>query len=96
MISRRSQSAENDPPICGAPIERAKYAPLTPQVRPRMNAIPQITSAEPTIRIPAWRSDSPKKRTALPSSTSATTRQQNLTMSPNEANRSRGMASQLT
>jgi hypothetical protein len=50
-----------------------------------MKASPQITIAEPRIRMPAWRSVSPKKRVTLPLSTSATTRPENLTMSPNEA-----------
>ena len=31
-----------------------------------MKISPQITTAEPKIRIPAWRSDSPKKRMTRP------------------------------
>src|SRR5918996_1664409 len=56
-----------------------------PHWRPRMKARPQITSAEPRIRMPAWRSDSPKKRNARPLKTSSTTRAENLAMSPKEA-----------
>ncbi len=46
------------------------------------------------IRIPAWRSASPKKRNTRSPKTSRMTRPENLTMSPNEANQSAGTASQ--
>ena len=52
--------------IEGAPTLREKYAPSIPHWRPRMNTRPQITSVEPRIRIPAWRSASPKKRKTRP------------------------------
>src|SRR5918994_345193 len=61
---------------------------------PRMNARPQITSAEPRIRMPACRSASPKKWKTLPLNTEPTTRAQNFAMSPNEAIQSRGTLSQ--
>ena len=60
-----------------------------------MNARPQITIAEPRIRMPAWRSVSPKKRSTRPLKTSATTRAENLAMSPNEAIQSFGTLSQV-
>ena len=60
-----------------------------------MNASPQITSAEPRIRIPAWRSASPKKWNTRPLKTSATTRAENLAISPNEAIQSLGTESQV-
>ena len=40
---------------------------------PVMNTSPQITSVEPTIRMPAWRSASPKKRSTRRPHTSRTT-----------------------
>src|SRR5918992_5782891 len=66
-----------------------------PHCRPRMKARPQITSAEPRIRMPAWRSASPKKWNTRPLNTYATTRAENLAMSPNEAIQSRGTDSQV-
>ena len=66
MISRRSHHALKTPALAGAPTERLKYAPSIPHWRPRMKQRPQITSVEPTIRIPAWRSASPKKRKTRP------------------------------
>ena len=50
-----------------------------------MKIRPQITSVEERIRIPAWRSASPKKRKTLSEKTSATTVAQKRTISPNEA-----------
>ena len=61
-----------------------------------MNARPQITSAEPRIRMPAWRSASPKKWNTRPLKTSPTTRAQNFAMSPNEAIQSFGTLSQVS
>src|SRR4051812_29336853 len=60
-----------------------------------MNARPQITIAEPRIRMPAWRSVSPTKCRTRPLKTSATTRAENLAMSPNEAIQSFGTLSQV-
>ena len=59
-----------------------------------MKIRPQMTRVEERISSPAWRSASPKKRKTLRPKTSPTTRPQNLTMSPNDAIQSRGMASQ--
>src|ERR671920_1919304 len=94
MISRRSHQAEKTPAYAGAPTERLKYAPSMPHWRPRMKARPQITSAEPRIRIPACRSASPKKWKTLPLKTAPITRAQNLAMSPKDAIQSRGTLSQ--
>ena len=41
--------------------------------RPVMNTRPQMTIVEPMIRIPAWRSDSPKKLNTRRLHTSRTT-----------------------
>src|SRR3954452_14851884 len=60
-----------------------------------MKASPQITIAEPRIRIPAWRSVSPKKRSTRPLKTSATTRAEKRAMSPKEAIQSLGTLSQV-
>src|SRR5918995_3326393 len=94
MISRRSHQALKTPAYAGAPTERLKYAPSIPHWRPRMNARPQITSADPRIRMPAWRSASPKKRNTRPLNTAPITRAQNLAMSPKDAIQSRGTLSQ--
>src|SRR5215218_6604970 len=59
-----------------------------------MKASPQITSAEPRIRMPAWRSASPKKCRTLPEKTAPTMRAENLAMSPKDAIQSRGTLSQ--
>src|SRR5215217_9337920 len=59
-----------------------------------MKASPQITSAEPRIRIPAWRSASPKKRSAPPPRASRATRAEKAPISPNEPIHSRGTPSQ--
>src|SRR6478735_12208741 len=64
-----------------------------PHCRPMMKIRPQITSVEERIRLPAWRSPTPRKRKTLPLNTSATTRAQKPTISPNEAIQSRGSAS---
>src|SRR5262245_41922963 len=96
MISRRSHQAENTPAYAGAPTERLKYAPSMPHCRPRMNARPQITSAEPRIRMPAWRSASPKKRKTRRLKMSPTTRAQNFAMSPNDEIHSFGTLSQVS
>ena len=61
-----------------------------------MNARPQITSAEPRIRMPAWRSASPKKWKTRPLKTAPTMRAENLAMSPKDAIQSRGTDSQLS
>src|SRR5918996_308020 len=55
-----------------------------PHWRPRMKARPQITSAEPRIRMPACRSASPKKWNARPLNTSVTTWAENLATSPRD------------
>ena len=60
-----------------------------PHCSPRMNASPKITIAEPRIRIPAWRSASPRKRNTRPLNTCPSTRKQNVPISPNEAIQSR-------
>ena len=60
-----------------------------------MKARPQITSAEPRIRMPACRSASPKKWKTFPLKTAPITRAQNLAMSPKDAIQSRGTLSQL-
>src|SRR4051812_34698685 len=55
----------------------------------------RITIVEPVIRIPAWRSVSPKNLSTRPRRTSPkTTRDENLTMSPKDATQSRGTAIQ--
>src|SRR4051795_4387997 len=59
-----------------------------------MKIRPQITSVEVRIRIPAWRSASPKKRSTLSENTSPTIFEQNLTISPADVTQSRGTASQ--
>src|SRR5215208_7107153 len=82
MISRRLHHAANTPAWAGAPTEREKYAPSMPHCRPRMKARPQMTSAEPTIRMPAWRSASPKKRNTRRRNTSPNTCAANFAMSP--------------
>ena len=55
-----------------------------------MKARPQITSAEPRIRMPAWRSASPKKWNTLPLKTAPITRAQNCASSPNAVSQLRG------
>src|SRR3954466_3187216 len=59
-----------------------------------MKIRPQITIVEERIRIPAWRSASPKKRSTLSENTSPTIFEQNLTISPADETQSRGTASQ--
>ena len=66
MSSRRSHHAANTPAYAGLPTERLKYAPSMPHCRPMMNTRPQMTSVEETMRIPAWRSASPKKCSTRP------------------------------
>src|SRR5215208_8161767 len=95
MISRKSHHAENTPAYAGAPTDRLKYAPSIPHVKPRMNANPQITNADPKIRIPACRNDSPKNLITRNDQTSPTTRAQNFAISPNDETQSLGTASQL-
>src|SRR5829696_2742418 len=82
MISRRSHHAANTPALAGAPTEREKYAPSMPHCRPRMKARPQMTSAEPMIRMPAWRNASPKKRKTRRRNISPNTCAANFAMSP--------------
>jgi hypothetical protein len=60
-----------------------------------MKARPQITSAEPRIRMPAWRRASPKKRKTLALKIWAVTEAQNLQMSPKDSIQSRGTDSQV-
>ena len=56
-----------------------------------MNARPQMTSVEPRIRMPAWRSASPKKRQDLERVEDvANSAAQNLAISPNEEIQSLG------
>ncbi len=59
-----------------------------------MKTRPQITTAEPRIKIPAWRSASPKKWSTRPESTSPATRAPNRPMSPRLPSQSRGTANQ--
>src|SRR5262245_39497651 len=66
-----------------------------PHWRPRMNASPQMTRADPRIRMPAWRSASPKNRKTRRLKTSPMTRAQNFAMSPKEAIQSFGTLSQV-
>ena len=56
-----------------------------PHCKPKKKARPQITSAEPRIRIPAWRSASPRKWNTRPVKTWPTTRAENLAMSPSDS-----------
>src|SRR5205823_348183 len=60
-----------------------------------MNTSPSTISAEPTIRIPAWRSVSPMNRSTLPPSTLAATLRQNLEASPKALSADSGLASAL-
>src|SRR3954471_5112956 len=59
-----------------------------------MNTIPQITSAEPKIRIPAWRRASPKKWNTRPLKMSPKASPQKRMMSPKDAIQSLGIANQ--
>src|SRR5271165_1914289 len=59
-----------------------------------MNTRPQMTRVEETIRIPAWRSASPKKRNTRSLAISPTTLALNDTIEPNDSTRSRGTSSQ--
>src|SRR5438309_3481179 len=59
-----------------------------------MNTIPQITSALPKIRIPAWRRASPKNLNTRPLKMSPKASPQKRMMSPSEAIQSRGTAVQ--
>ena len=61
-----------------------------------MNTRPQITSVEETIRIPDWRSASPKNRNTRRRNTSPTIREVNLTISPNDSIQPRGVASRAS
>src|SRR3712207_2403628 len=55
-----------------------------------------MTSVEPTMRIPAWRSASPKNLKTRSETTRPTTAPANFTMCPNECSHSRGTASHDT
>ena len=66
-----------------------------PHSRPRMNISAQMISVEETIRIPDWRSASPKKRNTRSPHTSRTMLPVNPAISPVEASHSRGMAKQF-
>src|SRR5580765_897822 len=57
-----------------------------------MKTRPQMTIAEPMIRIPAWRRASPKKVNTRPEKTIPMTRPQKRAISPSEAIQSRGIA----
>src|SRR3954453_24104348 len=94
MISRRSHQALKTPAYAGAPTERLKYAPSIPHCRPRTNTRPQMTIVEPRIRIPAWRSASPKNWSTRPEYTRPMVRPQKRAIAPSEASQSRGTASQ--
>ena len=61
-----------------------------------MNTRPQITSVEETIRIPDWRSASPKNFRTFRRSTSPTIFEVNLTISPNDSIQPRGVARRLS
>jgi hypothetical protein len=61
-----------------------------------MNTIPQITSAEPKIKIPAWRRASPKNLNTRPLKMSPKASPQKRMMSPSEASQSFGTESQPT
>src|ERR1700694_4820618 len=65
--------------------------PHTP--RPIKKTSDQITSVEPTIKMPAWRSDSPKKRNTRSPHTSPTIRPVKRASSPVFSSHSRGVAS---
>src|ERR1700689_630228 len=60
---------------------------------PVIKTSPQITPVEPTIRMPAWRSDPPKNVNTRRPHTSCSTRAMNLPISPLSASHSRGSAS---
>src|SRR5581483_3881462 len=57
-----------------------------------MNTSPQMTSVEPSTRIPAWRSVSPKNFNTRRRKTSPTTLALNCTISPNDSIQPRGVA----
>src|SRR6478735_4460037 len=59
-----------------------------------MKTRPQITIAEPRIRIPAWRSDSPKKRKTRPEKTPPTTEPPKRVISPRLSSQPLGTVSQ--
>jgi hypothetical protein len=58
-----------------------------------MNTRPQITTVEPRIRMPAWRSASPKNRITRPEYTIPSTLPEKRAMSPRLESQSRGTAS---
>ncbi len=64
-----------------------------PHCRPRMNISAQMISVEQTIRIPHWRSASPKKRNTRSPQTSRTMFPVKRPISPVAASHSRGSAS---
>src|SRR5947209_19225735 len=57
-----------------------------------MKTRPQMTSVEETMRMPDWRSASPKNLSTRRRSTSPTTFEVNLTISPNDSIQPRGAA----
>jgi hypothetical protein len=61
-----------------------------------MKTRPQMTSVEERMRIPAWRSASPKNLKTRSVKTCATTLPQNFVISPKVASHSLGTASQPT
>src|SRR4051812_13840900 len=65
-----------------------------PHCRPMMKQSDQITTVDPTISTPAWRSASPKNLKTRRRKISPNTRAKNFVMSPKEASQSRGTASQ--
>src|SRR3954447_19031864 len=59
-----------------------------------MKTSPQMTIVDPRIRIPAWRSASPKNCSTRPEQTSPIVRPQKRAISPGEGSQSLGTASQ--
>ena len=80
--------------LAGAPVERLKYAPSIPHCRPMMKIRPQMTIVELRIRMPAWRSASPKNFSTRSVKTWPMMRPQNFAISPKLASQSRGTAIQ--
>jgi len=80
--------------LLGAPTDWLKYAASIPHgPRPVMKTSDQITTVEPTIRMPDWRSASPKKRKTRSPKTSRTMLPVKRPISPVEESHSRGSAS---
>ena len=75
-----------------APDRAVEVGALDPALQAEDERQAQMIIVEPTIRMPAWRSASPKKRNTRSPKTSPNTRAENLAMSPSEAIQSRGAA----